>query len=179
MAYRIRLNQGLRRVSTVARRLSLVIAKSRFVCRVEVEDSGSIRLDPVRLFKKKDYCGNHPGPCLLGGGRKHKHYTYLEGADWVAFNDLVNTVLDRLKVDARVSSGILITRKGRRRRIKYDQRFFNFDSRLIVDWEPVGDPDADYVDYCGQSAPASWYPSGTPGVYATTRSAQLRYAHVD
>lgn len=180
MAYQVEILPGTRRrPSTVANRLHLALRNTRFTCDVRLESSRVIRLDPVRLFEKKDYCGNHPGPCLVGGGRPHRHYPYLEGADWVAYNDLINTVLDRLGVVANVRSTVCVVRKGLRRRIRYDQYSVTVEgygfTRQFVDWVRVGGPEC-YEDWCGRKAPPSDYPDGTPGYYGTTRAGQRRYA---
>jgi hypothetical protein len=175
MAYRIRIGRWrLLEARRVADMLLEALPPTRFVCDVHVDDERTIRLGPVRLFRKKDYCGNHPGPCPLrvGGHRPHLIRNYLEGADWVAFNDLINTLLDRMKVEARVSSTACVVRKGRRRRVRYGQSFIG----IATDWTRVGD-DVDYEDWYGRrGAPASWYPPGTPGLYSTRREDQREHA---
>jgi hypothetical protein len=175
MAYLIKLATPARRpIVVVAVALDRALGPTRFVCRVRIDDARTIRLDPVRLFAAKDYCGNHPGPCLLGG-RRHRHYCYLEGADWVAYNDLINKVLDRLGIEADVGSSTCAVRKGRRRRVVYEQHFIQLgNGRAVADWERTGAP-ACYEDWCGhRGAPPSRYPDGTPGIYATSRAARRR-----
>jgi hypothetical protein len=171
--YLVKLSPGTRRrVETVAGHLARSIAPSRFVCRVRVLDRRTIRLETVRLFAAKYYCGNHPGPCRPGGPR-HRRRVYLEGADWVAFNDLVNDVLDRLDVSADVGSHVAV-RHGRRRRIAYHAS--HADPPTIAEWEPFGAP-SDYADHCGRrDAPPSRFPAGTPGIYSRRRAAQARHA---
>src|ERR1700686_3436352 len=61
----------------------------------------AIRVKPVRLVKKKLYCGNHPGLCeiniLTGVAPKKINSRLLEWNDWVQFHGLVNRVLNRFK----------------------------------------------------------------------------------
>jgi hypothetical protein len=86
-------------------------------------------LKPVRLAKHKEYCGQHPGVCQVNtvfGERKKMKATYLEWDDWVGLHDLVNDLLDELRMDADVWStpmeckGKMWIRKGTRRRIKWE-----------------------------------------------------------
>lgn len=122
-----------------------------------------IKIETVRLRERKAYCGAHPASCEITGER-HARHTYLEGADWVEFDDLVNNVLDRLDVSAHVFTAICEIRRGRMRRITYGCSYPNM-FRRISQWDRVGD-DTDYADYAGSSeAPRSDFPSGTPGRY--------------
>ena len=110
----------------------------------------------VRLREKKGYCGNHCGPCRLTG-RKHKKMKYLEGADWVSFNDMINDVLDELNVSANVFSSHCIVRKGPRRRMCYYG-----ESGL----EFYKDADReDYSDRRLKGHEGSDFDWGTPGFY--------------
>ncbi len=71
----------------IVKNLTQIFDQSRFVARIETR-SNKITIHDVRLKEKKDYCGNHPFACPVRGfERPHKKYKYLEGADWVAFND--------------------------------------------------------------------------------------------
>jgi hypothetical protein len=181
MAYIIDRIAGRRRPATVVNALVQALARTRFVCTIRLDGPGVVRLDPVRLFEKKDYCGNHPGPCPVrfGGERPHRHFAYLEGADWVALNDLVNDVLDRLEVEARVASTTCVIRRNRRRRVHYGQVSFvqsGNPGRTFVDWARTG-ADSDYEDWCGRrGAPRSAYVAGTPGYYGISRTGQRRHA---
>jgi hypothetical protein len=172
VAYIIDRIAGRRRPATVAGALARALARTRFVCTTRLEGPGVVRLDPIRLFEKKDHCGNHPGPCPLRGAfaRPHKEYRYLEGADWVSFNDRINTILDRLCVSADVGSSLCVVRIGRRRRVNYGQQNITF-----AEWVRVA-PDDEYQDWCGRKAPPSTYPEGTPGYYGISRAGQRRYA---
>ncbi len=119
-----------------------------------------IRLFSIRLKTAKGYCGNHPGPCRLTG-RKHARHKYLEGADWVSFNDMVNDLLDRLDLDADVRSSTCWIRKGGKRRTCYGMVVGVFGH---VDWEPHGDQ-TEYLDCRLKEAPETEYPTGTPGIF--------------
>ncbi len=86
-----------------------------------------VKIMRVRLRYKKDYCGAHPGPCL-NNFRKHMKASLLEGMDWVAFNAMLNNMLDKLKADcdvfsfnqeATVYGGKYFIRIGTRRRVLY------------------------------------------------------------
>ena len=87
-----------------------------------------ITLRRVRLTKKKPYCGQHPGECVVPrpAGWKKPNATYLERDDWVAFHKIINDVLDALGYPADVWStpreckGIMWIRKDNKRRYKYD-----------------------------------------------------------
>jgi hypothetical protein len=81
---------------------------------------------------------------------------YLEGTDWVVFNDRINDVLDRLNVNAYAASAFCVIRRGRLRRLDY------FQGRRGNEWARVG---RYYENYCGQVAPPSDYEDGTPGLY--------------
>lgn len=115
----------------------------------------------IRLAEAKPYCGNHPDACEVGIG-KPRRAKFLEGADWVDFNDRLNDVLDRLDVDADVASAVCNIRQGRQRRTCYtSEPTFGRQTQ----WVKVGSS-YDYEDWCGRSgAPASDYPLGTPGSY--------------
>lgn len=116
----------------------------------------------IRLNEKKPYCGNHPEMCELQGfgNRKPRMNDCLEGADWVDWNDRLNDVLDALNVSADVASSACTLRRNTKRRTNYGSYWVgNF-----AQWEVYGEH-SDYADYCGQVAPASVYPFGTPGEY--------------
>jgi hypothetical protein len=83
----------------------------------------------------------------------------LEGADWVAFNDMLNDVLDALNVSANVASSLCIIRKGAMRRIEYDGH--KLGNGIDSEWNKDS---AHYADRRGQVSPRSEYPAGTPGI---------------
>lgn len=143
-----------------ARGLAAILAKlatSRFtVQETYVQDGIKIVLRDVRLKQSKHYCGNHAGPCLLTW-RKHRKANYLEGADWVSFNDMLNDALDAEHVDATGGSGTVQIRQGTRRRTYYG-------SVSGGEWIKKGER-GDYADYCGKAPPETEYPTGTPGIH--------------
>jgi hypothetical protein len=131
---------------------------------VSTSRSQIIKIETVRLLTAKEYCGNHPNACELphGHGHRNRRTNYLEGADWVEFNDLLNDVLDKLHLAADVASSICVIRRGRQRRTRYGSRR---DGRFWQ-WEKTGHLDQDYRDCCGLfNPPASDFPEGTPGRY--------------
>jgi hypothetical protein len=132
----------------------------------------TIKLSNIRLRLAKDYCGQHPGPCQVipGFNRPHARRRHLEGADFVGFNDGLNTVFDRLAVSADIFSHNIAARcsrfyirKGRCRRVRYTMSADDRGFRVFYFWD-AGE-DNDFVDYCGRKhAPRSEYPTGTPGL---------------
>ena len=160
MSYDIKC-KSKRDAHNVERRIKSLLAKSRFTANVLRSTTPRLHLvsfASVKLRTAKHYCGNHAGPCLRGGGR-HAKMTYLEGADWVAFNDMVNDCLDSLSIDANAGSSHCVVRKGRERCTDY------IDGPLAGgEWAKEG---GDYEDHCGSkvgTVPTSDYPPGTPGI---------------
>lgn len=145
------------------------IHSSRFVAALARPNGlKTIKITKVRLDKAKAYCGNHAKACEGDPNRKHRRASFLEGADWVEFNDLVNDVLDEQDVEANVDTTVCILRKGRKRRVRYESSTFRGIRGLNGEWVWDKDgPDSHYEDYCGTtSAPRSWFPKGTPGIYS-------------
>jgi hypothetical protein len=139
--------------------LNALINASRFTAKLEtVTYPRMVRvyICPIRLRQTKDYRGNHPGPCQVSG-RRHKKTAYLEGMDWVAFNDMVNDALDSIHHDG-IAGSVVNIRQGKKRRT-----YYGMTTGPHVDWLPQGDC-LDYADYCGQQAPRSELPNGTPGI---------------
>jgi hypothetical protein len=136
------------------------LSSSRFTFDSESIDYRRFKIVNVRLRSSKAYCGNHPGACQIDG--KDRRGSYLEGADWVEFNDMLNDVLDRLKVDARVESSVVLVRRGRERCVEY---LYVQHPWRNAEWEKIGI----YKDYCGKKAPMSKFPEGTPGIYGRKR----------
>jgi hypothetical protein len=136
---------------------------SRFNCRIEVLSKNRIKLRNVRLDAKKRYCGNHPNACEVQG--RGRMGNYLEGLDWVEFNDRINDIFDHLNVEANVYTSVCWIRRGRRRRVCYGSHLNSGFFGTYV-WDRDGE-DSDYEDYCGtMNAPDSEFPYGTPGEYA-------------
>jgi len=141
--------------------ISDISRTSRFNFSVEFAGKTVIKLRNIRLKEKKRYCGNHPNACDIEGGRMG---TYLEGLDWVDFNDTLNDVLDSLSVSAYVRSAVCIIRKGTRRRTVYGSFLVRHLWRPVYQWNKDEDDEC-YENWCGGSAPISEYPFGTPGEY--------------
>lgn len=163
----IRFTRGIAWITaeTLKSNLQKMVDNSRFtVGDIEIhgERKPWIKIREVRLREKKHYCGNHPFACpVRPWPQRHANAVYLEGADWVEWNDRVNDVLDEMGLGANVKTAVCVIRKDTKRRISYDGWFIN-------QWNAVWDREADsdeYVDYCGRKAPASWYPEDTPGNY--------------
>jgi hypothetical protein len=129
---------------------------SRFNVMFETTNHNTIKVSNVRLASNKNYCGSHPGTCRLQ--RQHRRGPWLEGADWVEFNDRLNNVLDQLSVSANVASSVVVLRKGRERCIEY---YGQPNKGPNAEWAKHGR----YEDYCGMVAPVSKFPMGTPGIY--------------
>jgi hypothetical protein len=113
-----------------------------------------VRFDTIRLKKSKHYCGNHAGPCQINPAFEKPHIKgkWLEGADWVAFNDMINDTLDFLQFDADVSSSTCKIRIGLMRCIEY-----------------IGEDGADFqrngvYRNCLNVKVKTKYPNGTPGI---------------
>lgn len=157
--------------SQVAFALTKAIERSRFRANVLLVERGKMKVLDVRLRQKKPYCGNHPNACELG--RQEKRASYLEGADWVEFDDLINDVLDNLYVSADVESNVCILRKGARRRLHYSSYVAHTLGSGARVWQWRKDePPAYYGDYRGKGAPRSEFPDGTPGIHVGTGYAE-------
>lgn len=146
---------------------SLVVAivsaflSTRFVLDV-CQSKGGIKITNVRLRQTKPYCGNHPKGCERPHAGKHKKASFLEGADWVEFNDRLNTVLDDLHVSAKVASSVCDLRHGQERRVNYSASTQSGNGTWI--WDRFGKPD-DYRACIGFKSSPSSFPFGTPGIY--------------
>lgn len=157
--------QGISRYDLMVAIKKYMEEHTRFTCEPEVaEDRGRyVKIRNIRLKQKKPYCGNHPAECvggLFGAERTHRKGTWLEGLDWVEFNDHLNDLLDSLYVSANIKSSVCILRKGRRRRTHYGM----YQQGMFNQWK-MDEPDDCYEDFCGQAAPMSEWPWGTPGEY--------------
>ena len=95
-----------------------------------------VELRRIRKAAPSDYCGQHPGPCLVPflGERPKQKNRLLEWDDWVRFHGIVNGVLDAMGAVADVwtrpqeavpmpgtgSRARFWIRKGDKARVKYD-----------------------------------------------------------
>lgn len=122
----------------------------------------SISIHKVLLRESKAYCGNHPSGCEVAHDGPHKKHKYLEGADWVEFNDRLNDILDAENVAANVGSSWVEIRIGGMRRTRYEngerQGNGNFQ------WLKHGKL-CHYEDSRLKKSKRSWFPEGTPGRY--------------
>lgn len=127
----------------------------------------------VRLRDRKQYCGNHPGGCELVG-RKEVSRKFLEGADWVEFNDRLNDRLDEEQVSAviwsepdRVRSQVgerMRIRIGMHRRCIYEMVPSDYPNQNAT-WELNGDRSHFKVGTVTDRGLTSFFPEGTPGTY--------------
>lgn len=139
----------------------------------------SLRIELVRLKNRKFYCGAHPGPCQAIFKRKEVRRTYLEGADWVGFNHMLNDALDEIQCWAMVFSynreslaGKYIIRKGM-------ERLNYYDMNVVGNFFHWATPeDNDYVDCNGKPSPTPVWPSGTPGQIAYRLSEEYKEEEV-
>lgn len=117
-----------------------------------------VEIREVRLTYNKDYCGNHPFACPVrpGGHRAHKKLKYLEGSDWVGFNDLLNDVLDSLRVICDAASSHVIIRKAGARCMRYDGQPNGIGNEWIKD-------SGVFKNCMGIQNIQARFPSGTPG----------------
>lgn len=168
------------------------IRASRFTADLEQACLGNklgLKISTVRLKNKKSYCGAHPGPCPVEGGRRHRTGRWLEGADWVGFNALLNDVLDDMNAEAIVFSfntesrggSRYYIRRGAERRCNYPavSNFTGF--RTFTHWVDGGDEC--FVDCRGRKPPAPDFPEGTPGIPVYTLKEEAKrskeHAHVE
>lgn len=139
-----------------------------------------IYIKHVKLKGAKDYCGNHPAACERIGIR-HVKRRFLEGADWVEFNDTLNDLLDTFCVSAVVQSFVrdgttdrlpLRIRCGMHRRSNYKSGYFNGQKSAPREnqvWQGRGHADADYAvnsgfDMTRVEKDNADFPAGTPGI---------------
>lgn len=140
--------------------LAKALLISRFTARFE-RGKDKVTIHDIRLREAKDYCGNHPNACPIRptGPRPHKKMKYLEGADWIGFNDMLNDVLDSLSVSANVASSLCIIRKGNARRMRYVGHFLG--NGIDSEWNR---DDTEYGSYLRKGHPPTDYPKDTPGI---------------
>jgi hypothetical protein len=143
------------------------LKQSRFNARIEMsrKDDRELEIKYVRLKRRKEYCGQHPGPCAGDGRQQIRTATYLEGADWVGFNDMLNDLFDEKEWEADIWSfgqefrGKMRIRCGRLRRVHYGAS----GPYGHMAWDAYG-MENDFEDWCGRQAPVSRYPEDTPGL---------------
>lgn len=86
-----------------------------FTCRIAIDmdwhgrrpkSFRALNISRVRLIKKKDYCGQHAGPCQINPffNKKHNHTCFLEWNDWVSFHNIINDVLDEHGLSANITT---------------------------------------------------------------------------
>lgn len=143
----------LSRLLLVLRRFERV---HRFAFALKSSTNG-ISFHKVRLKESKHYCGNHPLPCVINPLVKERHVKSrcLEGADWVAFNDMVNDALDEFSISANAGSSHCIIRKGLARCVEYTAKPQGRGNEWVKD-------SGCFADCIGKTARAA-YPEGTPG----------------
>lgn len=145
-----------------------------------------IKIKNVRLRNRKDYCGAHPGPCLVNPLRSetpHKATRLLEGLDWVGFNHMLNDWLDEREQACTVFSynresmaHRYYIRRGRRRRVKYpfETEMNSLGFAQFAHWtQSKEDLEDTYIfqDHCGRPHPSvdeDILQSGTPGIACYT-----------
>lgn len=165
MAYEIK-HFPLEKMGDIIHALENALQQSRFTADICPHRS-KITMHNIRLRESKPYCGNHPYPCPVnpfGFERPHRKDKRLEGADWVAFNDMINDTLDNLKILATVKSRVCLIRKGAERCVRYTGHTMN---GIHYEW--------DYDSGCfenriGLHKKQSSYPNGTPGIPTWERS---------
>lgn len=153
--------------TSVAMQFSLRVRESRFTAEVDTRASDVIILS-VRLRERKLYCGNHPKACERTGGGKHRRLAFLEGADWVEFDDMINDLLDELNVDCNVNSRDCVLRSAGRRRVCYTASNQFANGTWI--WDKKGEEEH-YSDLRGLPPPypPSEFPIGTPGIHTRAK----------
>jgi len=159
----------------IARSLQSFVRRSRFT--FDLVDAGErlLRIYKVRLRTRRYYCGNHPNVCNVDNGRKHPKALFLEGADWVDFNDRLNDILDKAGIECKITSmwSRWIIRNWDVRRWVYPSvpprnEFSNYE------WDLRNDEDL-FTKGSGKPE-VSDFPYGTPGIhtrakyYAATRT---------
>lgn len=150
--------------------LRLAITQRRFTALLENRKAGEISIAEVRLKDNKLYCGNHPNACERPAGfEKLRRGKFLEGADWVEFDDFINDVCDEHYVEcdfiSRDGQGKKwVLRDGRNRRVYYESAYLQGPGRN-AEWIATMD-DGDFEDHFGATnVPASTFPEGTPGIH--------------
>ena len=134
---------------------------SRFKFDMSYVYRNKLNLSKIRLKTNKEYCGSHPDSCEIDNGPSRKG-NFLEGADWVEWNDMLNNILDANGIGANIKSSVCWVRKGTHRRIAYHSHMPNFGRNR--QWN-MDEPEYNYVCGFGKGLMISEFPKGTPGVY--------------
>lgn len=138
----------------------------------------ALKISGPRLLRKKFYCGQHAGPCRAGVRRRHPLGSWLEGADFVAFDDMLNDLCDKYQIEAEIwstreSIGRLYLRDGKLRRNRY------YNPCGVAHWMG-GRHRSDFIDRFGNPEPAerSDFTAGTPGIpeWLKDRESDPQYA---
>lgn len=154
-----RFNRDLN-LESIARLIEKTINFTRFTAEIERFHGKKlkIRIRNIRLRESKPYCGSHPSFCESPSNKPRKA-KFLEGADWVAFNDLLNTFCDAFGLSASIKSSVCKIRYGKERRVEYSATY----RKMIPQWEMDGEHEE--ITYSPDTWLKSEYPPGTPGEY--------------
>lgn len=87
-------------------------------------------LHKIRLKLAKPYCGNHAGTCPVGTPKPKM--IFLEGEDWIEFNNFINKQLKN--IDADVYSSELEIRRRLTPRVNYHIDINSKDGRDYAKW---------------------------------------------
>jgi hypothetical protein len=96
---------GRFRVGEVITSTSNLTRRERYEAKVPGWQVPTLYLGKIALTKKKAYCGNHPGPCVINpfrGPEKKPISSRMEWDDWVAFHALVNGLFNQRHVKANI-----------------------------------------------------------------------------
>lgn len=154
--------------------LDVAVEASRFTAKITGNYGGSLEIKMVRLRVRKSYCGNHPNECVINpyiGEQKHKVCRFLEGADWVEFNDLLNDALDAGGISCVIFSRPLeikerlMVRKGTMRRTAYNSEPL-ISGGMLRGHTWIGDEPGVWADCTKREPVCADFPEGTPGIHA-------------
>jgi len=145
MIIRLRSKRG--DVKKVHKALLATLKNSRFLVRdIVVKEQtadrkrGVIHLNEIRLKEAKYFRGCAPEFEEWRLARPCKRAHFLEAADWIEWNDLLNDLLDELDCPADVLSRACVVRKGRLRRTRYDTLEDKYG--IQSQWEKAGSKEA-------------------------------------
>lgn len=132
---------------------------------------GKMRIHNIRLKRNKPYHGPSPTPRRpmkrtpwgRRGNEKIARMGFLEGADWVEFNDLLNDFCDEQGLCANVFSSVCMIRRGWFRRISYN--VVNEKGHMI--WERFAPPEH-YMAMDSRTGPfpmSAFYSTGANSIH--------------